>query len=474
MPARESRRWRLNAGRGLTPPAERGRWFAASLLWWPTVFLLLAGGVVNLGGAAAAKVSLRDGRVLEGEVQFDSNGALTVRPAGATASVSVATNQLNRLVFAAVAPRAPESIELRAGQGTAPWQMGNLGKSTATAVLGVDREQWSLGSATRDARWSLDDFHLLHHPLVGDGELVVHVTRCGDAAEYARAGIGFFESLADRSRQVRLTFSQKKGGGLSVGSVAGKTLRTRHTSKLLIAPVWLKLERRGNEFVASKSADGQTWEVVETVTQTMPRNLVAAFLVSMNKAKTENLVRFDHLRLTQRATEDAVFPQVTLSSGSVLAGAIESLDGTRLGLRFAGAARSLPLAHVRGIAFDTVRPDLERRLRAGRAGVLLANGDFVDGEVRSLAAGRVRVESVLFGLRDYVFPGEALAVTLGKTIAGAGEFTVRLRDGSRLQARSWRVSGQQLLVEESVAGNLTVALETVAEIFRTEAAEGAR
>ena len=51
---------------------------------------------------------------------------------------------------------------------------------------------------------------------------------------------------------------------------------------------------------------------------------------------------------------------------------------------------------------------------------------------------------------------------------------MRLRDGSRLLARSWRVSGQQLLVEESVAGNLTVALETVAEIFRTEAAEGAR
>ena len=182
----------------------------------------------------------------------------------------------------------------------------------------------------------------------------------------------------------------------------------------------------------------------------------------------------DFLREAKRTAAAGVYPQVTLSSGSVLAGVIESLDASRLALRFGGGTRSFSTLHVSSVAFDWLRPELAGHLQAGRPGVLLATGDFVDGEIRALVAGRVTVNSVLFGLRDYAVPGEALAMTVGKVVPGTAEFTVRLRNGSRLLARSLGAQDQQLVVEESVAGRLAVALEDMVEVYRTPSAEAAR
>ena len=182
----------------------------------------------------------------------------------------------------------------------------------------------------------------------------------------------------------------------------------------------------------------------------------------------------DFLRAAKRTAAAGAYPQITLTSGSVLAGAIESLDASRLALQFGGGTRSFSTLQVSSVAFDWLRPELAGQLQAGRPGVLLATGDFVDGEIRSLVAGRVTVNSVLFGIRDYAVPGEALAMTVGKVVPGTAEFTVRLRNGSRLLARSLGAQDQQLVVEESVAGRLAVALEDMVEVYRTPAAEAAR
>ena len=438
------------------------------------LWLALA-ATAGVGHGAPAKVSLCDGAVREGEVRLLPTGALELRATGAVAT-TIPFAQLDRVVFGAAAPRPAPTVELRAGQGIAPWLLANVGTSLTPAMLGEAQGVWTLGTAPGDSRHGYEDFHFLHHPLVGDGELVVHLLRYSDKVDYSRSGIGFFESVADRSRHVRLIVSQRKGGGLSIASKAGKTARTRHTVKTLVPPVWLKLERHGDEFVASRSADGRAWEIVETATVELPKNLLAGLLTTITKSSPEYAARFDHLRLVQRTAAEGVYPQITLSSGSVLAGAIESLDGTRLTLRFGGAARFFSLVNVSSVAFDWLRPDLAARLRPGRPGVLLTTGDFVDGEVRSLAAGRVAVNSVLFGRREYVFPGEALAVTLGKSAPppAPAEFTVRLRDGSRLRARSLAARDGHLVIEEPTAGSFAVALDEVAEIYRTALGEKLR
>ncbi len=441
---------------------------------WLVLWLAFA-STGAIGHGAPAKVFSRDGVVREGEVRLLPTGALEVRAPGAV-TTAIPFAQLDRVVFGAAAPRPSPTVELRAGQGIAPWQLANVGSSVTPAMLGEAQGVWTLGTAPGDSRHGSDDFHFLHHPLVGDGELVVHLLRYSDKVDYSRSGIGFFESVAARSRHVRLLVSLRKGGGLSIASKAGKPARTRHTVKTLVPPVWLKLERRGDEFVGSRSADGRAWEIVETATVELPKNLLAGLLTTVTKSSPEYAARFDHLRLAQRTAVEGVYPQITLGSGSVLAGAIESLDGTRLALRFGGAARSFSRVNVSSVAFDWVRPDLAARLRPGRPGVLLTTGDFVDGEVRSLAAGRVAVNSVLFGRRDYVFPGEALAVTLGKpaTPPPPAEFTVRLRDGSRLLARALAARDGHFVIAEPTAGSFTVALDEVAEIYRTALGEAVR
>ena len=427
----------------------------------------LATGAVDVGAGVGARVIFRDGAVQEGELEFNVAGEMVLRRAGA-AGVVVPPGRLERVVFSAPARLEAPVIELRAGQGMAPWQLANVGRFANPARLTEGQSDWTLNSVPGEPRYSSDDFHFLHHPLAGDGELVVQLSNPADKRDSSRAGIGFFESVADRSRQVRLVMSQKKGGGLGVSSKAGKTVRTRRTVRTLVPPMWLKLERRGDEFVASASEDGRKWEVVATETVELPKNLLAGLVVATSKGAPEYAARFAGLRLTQRSVGEGVYPQVTLASGSVLAGVMESADGVRLALRFGDALRSLPMAGVSSVAFDWVRPDLAARLRTGRPGVLLPTGDFLDGEVRVPGGGRVTVSSVLFGLREYAAPGGVLALATGKPEApvAAGAWMVRLRDGSIVMTRSLTGRERRLTIEEPVAGRLDVNLKTVAEIYR--------
>lgn len=162
--------------------------FSAAQLWL-VLWLALAGAGAT-GQGAVAKVSLRDGAVREGEVRLLPTGALELRTAGAVAT-TIPFAQLDRMVFGAAAPRPAPSVELRAGQGIAPWQLANVGSSVTSAMLGETQGVWTLGTAPGDSRHGYEDFHFLHHPLVGDGELVVHLLRYSDKVDYSRSGIGF-------------------------------------------------------------------------------------------------------------------------------------------------------------------------------------------------------------------------------------------------------------------------------------------
>src|SRR6185295_12465741 len=111
-------------------------------------------------------------------------------------------------------------------------------------------------------------------------------------------------------------------------------------------------------------------------------------------------------------------------------------------------------------------PALAPRLGLGRTGVLLAKGDFVDGDFRSLENGRVSLSSVLFGVRSFDATKEVVAVALRDPYPSSAPFEVRLRDQSVLLPGTIILDPAGARLEDSVLGSLRLTLNELRELRR--------
>ena len=112
--------------------------------------------------------------------------------------------------------------------------------------------------------------------------------------------------------------------------------------------------------------------------------------------------------------------------GSFLAAPLVSADDTSL--QFGGAQKDFSLSTVNAarIVFQNLSAQRAAKIETGRAGVLLVNGDFVDGEFKGFERGRVKMSSVLFGLKFFDATYEVVAIILRDPAPGRNPG----RDGS--------------------------------------------
>ena len=133
---------------------------------------------------------------------------------------------------------------------------------------------------------------------------------------------------------------------------------------------------------------------------------------------------------------DKTPPGLVLRNGAFLAGAVES--ATETSIRAAGPLRGKPLSAVQvaRIICQPMPKAMESRITAHRPGVLLAKGDYVDGEFRGLENGRVKLSSVLFGTRSFDTQKEVLAIVLREVAPEPASHEILLRDQSSLPCGS--------------------------------------
>ncbi len=92
------------------------------------------------------------------------------------------------------------------------------------------------------------------------------------------------------------------------------------------------------------------------------------------------------------------------------------------------------------------------RIPAGRSGLLLAKGDFVDGEFKSFENGQIRIGSVLFGVKAYDAAKEVLVVVLREARRRSAEFEILLPDQSVLYADAPRFEAGSLRFRDPALG----------------------
>ncbi len=113
-----------------------------------------------------------------------------------------------------------------------------------------------------------DNFHFVYQPLKGDGEIVAQITWMLKA-HWDHQGIMIRETLADSSQYAMAEFYRSKRACVFRARANGNYINQIDESVSYDMPVWLKLVRSGNTFIAYSSKKGKNWVEIQRQTISM-------------------------------------------------------------------------------------------------------------------------------------------------------------------------------------------------------------
>src|SRR5262249_8370108 len=141
------------------------------------------------------------------------------------------------------------------------------------------------------------------------------------------------------------------------------------------APYWVRLVRRGNTFTAYDSADGVSWNLINTATIPMATAVYAGLAVCSFNNSRLNASTFDNVSITRQGDLSGSFNQTALTSDGTpfssggLDGNGNAYSATLLGTTVAGGGATFKLgaADVNNVV---VAAGQTIALPAGRFGTL--------------------------------------------------------------------------------------------------------
>ena len=164
---------------------------------------------------------------------------------------------------------------------------------------------------------------------------------------------------------------------------------------------------------------------------------------------------------------------VVLTSGSFLAGGVQSADETRV--KFPGDRKqfSVSTLNVARVVFQNVSADVASRIQ-GRQGILMQNRDFIDGEIKAIENGKVKITSVLFGLQSYDLATKVAAVVWREVTPAAWPYQVKTQAGDVLLVGGIGIEKEAFVITDATLRGFKVPLHQLLEMTRNTAPEAAR
>ncbi|HTD88548.1 MAG TPA: hypothetical protein VK850_18385, partial [Candidatus Binatia bacterium] len=239
----------------------------------------------------------------------------------------------------------------------------------------------------------------------------------------------------------------------------------------LFAPQWLKLKRTGNRISAFKSGNGRKWTLVQELDVAFPDEVLAGVAVTgigSGPLGERQFSMCDNLQIGYSLPQNPYRPVVHLQSGSSVVGRIRG--ATESELMFMGPLPKSPLARsaVSRIDFQWVPYRYSSFLNeVTRPGILLASGDFIEGEFKGVQENNAIISSVLAGIRSYDVNQDVLCIVLHPAAASKPyAFQVSTIDGSRWLATDLQFGRNEILVRDAALGACRLPIYEIAEIRR--------
>ena len=408
-------------------------------LRWLPLIIVLSSGVAHAG-----ILQTLDGKRIEGEIKFTPEGQLAVTVPGSPKATVVGLDSVLSADFKATGSQPPKS----AAPAPAPrWIGRDVGRNARPGSAMLAQGNMLVQASGQDIGGSLDSFHFAYRPLNGDGEVVARLASVEPAERAVKVGLmmrsnidpasAYAMSLAIPSSGLSLLTRPRPGGpslqrGPGIGAAG--------------LPLWLKLRRQGNKFTAYSADDGRNWQVLGQEEIEMPASILAGVAVCSRSAIVQCNATFEKLTLTGGVDADKPPDSTTPSakgilfkSGSFLAGSNPRLPDDATVRINRDRELSFPASEVAAVFLKGRTPEFAEKVSSyARPGAVFENGDFFEGSIREFDHGRVRVSSVLFGMRQFeqrkvqalVFAASAPT----SKPSSASRYEIKLGDGSVLRA----------------------------------------
>lgn len=460
-------------------------------VWRGWVLAWFALGMLGAQGAPARDGTLRTtaGVTLKGAVEWAAGG-VSIRPTNGE-PVGVPVEQWSELVVGEVPASTVGGSREDPGQGSrtpsgggqatvatnvppaldpAPgWSRSGVGPGGSGRLL-VGEGGWRVVARGAGLRGNSDQFFFVEKRMEVSGQLLGAVVEAGSTNAEAVAGIMLRDNLGEAAAYAFL--GQRGTGGVTFQYrqiAGGMTMRV--TNVAMPFPAWVRLSRMGGAVVAEVSADGRGWRPFGQANVNLGQNARAGLAVAAGTEDGEVTAAFREPTIGAGGSGYAPavgFPRIVMRGGSVLVAPVESADDSvvRLGGALAGAMVSM--LNVARIEFLAPTPEFEARIEPERPGLILSDGDFLDGTVRGLATNTLTMSSLLLGFRRFSVGTEAAAVQVAAVEPEETAFLVRLANGSELRVRRIEVGAGHLRVEAPLLGALVVPVSEVTRVRRTE------
>ena len=246
---------------------------------------------------------------------------------------------------------------------------------------------------------------------------------------------------------------------------------TAKSDPSMAPPYWLKLVRKGKDVKAFHSANGHHWRYLkDSPGKFWKKEIYVGLAGHIHESDKPGTVIIDRVSINGLGSlpHKPLLPLVVLTSGSMLAADIVQADTTSL--QFRGRWKDLQLTTPRVARIEFYHPLPEESapfLEGERAGLLLRNGDFSEGDFASLAEGRIKIGSLLFGSRDYSVLDEADALVFRRAAAPPGSgFRVETHAGSVLFTDAVNLAGGRLILAVTELGTVRLKLEEVSSLVQ--------
>jgi regulation of enolase protein 1 (concanavalin A-like superfamily) len=188
---------------------------------------------------------------------------------------------------------APPPTSTALPDGWTQQDVGAVGLS-GSGTFDASSQTFTVSGAGADIWGAADAFHFAYTTLVGDGTVTARVASVQNTAAWAKAGVMIRETTDPDSAQALMLVSAGKGLAFQrrpqTASVSVST-----AGPLAAAPMWIRLQRAGDLFTASSSADGVTWTVTGSDTIPMDQAVLVGLAVSSHTTSALCKAIFDHV-----------------------------------------------------------------------------------------------------------------------------------------------------------------------------------
>ncbi|MHC4703973.1 MAG: PA14 domain-containing protein, partial [Planctomycetota bacterium] len=193
----------------------------------------------------------------------------------------------------------------------------------AASSLSVDEATgtYEVAGAGADVWGSADQFHYVYRELTGDATIIAHVPSNGSGSNaWSKGGVMIRQSLEVGSVHSLMAITGGNGGGgaFQWRPVADEGSSSAHDDAAGMAPgYWVKLERVGNAFSGSFSADGETWtQQGDAQTIEMADPVLIGLFVTSHAAGEIRTYTFDKVSIDGNVTADDISADVDSVSGN--------------------------------------------------------------------------------------------------------------------------------------------------------------